>query len=67
MIVSRDSSVNRYTEGVARVYLVAREPAGRTEFVILKTLPAVVFLEITSDTTVGSVRGLISARPKGVC
>eukprot|EP00116_Pleurobrachia_bachei_P002455 sb/3462717/ len=32
-------SVNRYTEGVAGVYLVAREPAGRTEFVILKTRP----------------------------
>eukprot|EP00116_Pleurobrachia_bachei_P011919 sb/3472181/ len=29
-------SVNRYTEGVAGVYLVAREPAERTEFGVLE-------------------------------
>eukprot|EP00116_Pleurobrachia_bachei_P005683 sb/3465945/ len=38
-------SVNRYTEGVAGVYLVAHEPAGRTEFVLLKTRPQGVFLD----------------------
>eukprot|EP00116_Pleurobrachia_bachei_P006151 sb/3466413/ len=46
-IVPRDSVVHHHLchEGGARVVQVAREPVGRTEFVILKTRPQGVFLE----------------------
>eukprot|EP00116_Pleurobrachia_bachei_P013870 sb/3474132/ len=46
-IVPRDSVVHHHFchEGGARVVQVAREPAGRTEFVILKPRPQGVFLE----------------------
>ena len=46
-IVPRDSVVHRHLchEGGARVAQVAREPVGRTEFVILETRPQGVFLE----------------------
>eukprot|EP00116_Pleurobrachia_bachei_P002232 sb/3462494/ len=47
MCLPRDSVVHHhlYHEGGARVVQVAREPVGRTEFVILKTRPQGVFLE----------------------